>query len=116
MSTVAQSICSGPSSNRRAPNLVCRDRLASKVATYPHTPLDPAISARPAPALSQELLRNKKCTQIDRGAQSGSRTPLKMLSLLQCSSHCPAAKPPGSSSLGLHEVSPWRNKTLPPPS
>jgi hypothetical protein len=38
---------------------------------------------------SAKMLRNKNCRKIDRAAQNCSRTPLKMLSLLQMRSALP---------------------------
>src|SRR5262249_32144613 len=78
-----------------------RAKLPSMLRRFQFTPLrrrqDDAAPASPSScaAPSQKLLRNKKCRRFSRGAQNGNRTPFKMLSLLQCAPHCPAAKPAG---------------------
>jgi polyhydroxyalkanoate synthesis repressor PhaR len=70
-------------------------------ARGPHKRCGDLLLRTPAAPL-QKLLRNKKCPQDNRGAQNGSRTPLKMLSLLQCARIALRQSPPGSpSSLGL---------------
>jgi hypothetical protein len=46
------------------------------------------------------MLRNKKWPEINRGAQNGSRTPLKMLSLLRMRSALPCGIAAGFPSLG----------------
>src|SRR4029077_4487524 len=95
------------------------DQLAPKVAIYPRVTRHARRGDRPLPpraAPSQQLLRNKKSLRFNRAAQNGSRTPLKMLSLLQCASHCPAAKAVGFPPPSACTVSPWRKQTLRPPS
>jgi hypothetical protein len=47
------------------------------------------------------MLRNKKCTKIDRAAQNGSRTPLKMLCLLRMRSALPCGITAGFPPLAL---------------
>src|SRR5262249_22692178 len=49
-----------------------------------------------------KMLRNKKCPEINRGAQNGSRTPLKMFSLLQMRSALPCGNAVGFPVPGLH--------------
>src|SRR5580692_8457873 len=56
-------------------------------------------------ALAERQDNRGRCPPINRGAQNGSGTPLKMLILLRCIAVCPAAVPSGSPC----PVYPWRN-------
>jgi PHB accumulation regulatory protein len=62
------------------------------------------MSPRPPPfaGAQKKCCAIKKCPEIDRGAQNGSRTPLKMFSLLQMRSALPCGNAVGFPVPGLH--------------